>query len=152
MRGQVGGRFNYGAPLRPRRNQCPQGASTPCLRTCPSQLPRRKPQGWRPRRDSSLPGSFVDDRKLFREVVCIDQRVGTSVWKASRITAQSMTSIGDCASRQCSRQNRGDMAVLSQNIRNHWFIANFMVAISVAMTGWAWFLSWLTVELLDSIF
>jgi len=25
-------------------------------------LPRRKPHGWRPRHDSSLPGPFVDDR------------------------------------------------------------------------------------------
>jgi hypothetical protein len=44
------------------------------------------------------------------------------------------------------------MAVVTQINRSRWFSANIFAAMGIAMTGWAWFLTWLGEKLLDSIF
>jgi len=44
------------------------------------------------------------------------------------------------------------MAVVSQINRSRWLNANIFAAIGIAMTGWAWLLSWLAAKLFESIF
>jgi len=80
-----------------RGNQRKRSASTLCLRTSPSKLPRRKPKGWRPQRRCSW--------RRGRLCTCADEKKSVSLTyvvafgrpcrQASTITARSVASIGD---------------------------------------------------------